>query len=118
LGHEYIREGTIENYNQIDSIGYLLNQFLKYPKYAHSSATEMASRWIRYGMKPREEMIPFVKEYDKKLDQGIVDKFCEFTRIPTREFYKILDKWYNQKFFDQDKDGVWHEKFEVGKGLI
>lgn len=118
LGHEYVRESTLENYNQIDSIGYLLNQYLKYPKYAHSSATEMASRWVRYGLTTREEMIPFVKQYDKILDQGIVDKFCEFTRMSTREFWKIMDKWYNSEFFEQDKDGVWHEKFEVGKGLI
>ena len=118
IGHEYVRENTLENYNQIDSLGYLMNQYLKYPKFAHSAATEMASRWIRARLKTREEMIPFVKEYDKKLDQVVVDKFCEFTGLSTREFWKILDKWYNREFFEQDKDGVWHEKFEVGKGLI
>jgi N-acetyl sugar amidotransferase len=118
LEHEYMREGTIENYNQIDSLGYLLSQYMKYLKYAHSSATEMASRWIRYGLVTREEMIPFVKERDKKLDQGIVDKFCEFTRISQRDFWKTMDKWYNHEFFEQDRDGVWHEKFQVGKGLV
>lgn len=118
LDHEYVREGALENYNQIDSLGYLINQYLKYPKYGHSSATEMASRWIRYGMKTRQEMIPFVKENDKKLDQGIVDKFCEFTHMSVREFWFTMDKWYNHKLFEQDKDGVWHEKFEVGVGLI
>lgn len=118
LAHEYQREGSIEQYNQIDSLSYLLNLFLKYPKFAHSTATEMASRWIRAGLKTREEMIPLVKEHDRKLDQGIIEKFCEFTRMSTREFWKIMDKWYNPKFFEQDKDGVWHEKFEVGVGLI
>ena len=118
LGHEYVREGTIEQYNQIDSIGYLLNQYLKYPKFGHASATEMASRWIRAGLKTREEMIPVVKEYDKNLDQGVVDKFCEFTRMPIREFWQIMDQWYNRELFEQDHDGVWHEKFEVGVGLI
>jgi N-acetyl sugar amidotransferase len=118
LGHEYVREGTLEQYNQIDSIGYLLNQYLKYPKYAHASATEMASRWIRSGIKTREEMIPEVEKFDKILDQGIVEKFCNFTQISIKEFWQIMDKWYNPEFFDQDKDGVWHEKFKVGKGLI
>jgi N-acetyl sugar amidotransferase len=117
LSHEYIREGTIEQYNQIDSIGYLLNQYLKYPKFGHGSATEMASRWIRSGMKTREEMIPIVKEYDSKLDQGIVDKFCEFVQIGPHEFWKIMDKWYNPDLFWQDRDGIWHEKFVVGIGL-
>jgi len=118
LGHEYVREGTLEQYNQIDSVGYLLNQYLKYPKYAHASATEMASRWIRSGMKTREEMIPLVEKYDKILDQGIIEKFCNFTQISIKEFWGIMDKWYNPEFFEQDKDGIWHEKFKVGKGLL
>lgn len=117
LGHEYKREGMIEDYNSIDSIGYLINEFLKYPKFAHSSATQMASRWIRSGMVTREEMIPFVKKFDGQLDQGIIDRFCEFTKITIREFWETLDKWYNPKFFKQDSNGVWHEKFEVGKGI-
>ncbi|MBC8343013.1 MAG: N-acetyl sugar amidotransferase [Bacteroidetes bacterium] len=117
LEHEYVREGTIEQYNQIDSIGYLLGQYLKYPKYGHASATEMASRWIRAGRVSREEMIPIVKEKDKKLDQGIVDSFLSFTGMKAREFYEILDKWYNPKLFERDEWGIWHEKFEVGIGL-
>lgn len=118
LGHEHVREGTLEQYNQIDSLSYLLNQYLKYPKYGHASATEMASRWIRAGLKTREQMIPFVKQYDRNLDQDIVDKFCEFTHMSPREFWKIMDKWYNRDLFWQDRDGVWHEKFEVGVGLV
>jgi hypothetical protein len=117
LGHEYTREGTLEQYNQIDSLGYLLNQYLKYPKFGHASATEMASRWIRAGLKTREEMIPMVKQYDKNLDQGIIDEFCEFTKISPREFWSVMDKWFNKELFEQDRDGVWHEKFEVGVGL-
>ena len=118
LGHEYKREGTIEDYNSIDSITYLINEFLKYPKFGHSSATQISSRWIRAGLTTRDEMIPYVKKYDKILDQGIVERFCEFTKITPREFWKIMDKWYNSKLFEQDNDGVWHEKFEVGTGLI
>jgi N-acetyl sugar amidotransferase len=118
LGHEYEREGFIENYDQIDSLSYLMNIHLKYPKFAHSYATDMASRWIRYGMKTRDEMIPFVEKHDGELDQGVLDKFCEFTGISTREFWRIMDKWYNREFFEQDKDGVWHPKFKVGVGLI
>lgn len=118
LTHEYIREGTIEQFNQIDSISYLLNQYLKYPKFGHASATEIASRAIRAGLATREEMIPKVKKYDKILDQGIIDNFCEFVHMSPREFWKIMDKWYNRELFTQDIDGVWHEKFEVGKGSI
>ena len=117
LGHEYKREGVIEDYNSIDSITYLISEFLKYTKYGHSSTTQMASRWIRYGMKTREEMIPIVKKYDKNLDQGIVEGFCEIIGMQIKEFYDVLDKWYNKELFIQDQDKIWHEKFEVGKGI-
>ena len=118
LSHEYIREGTVDNYDQIDSIGYLLNPYLKYLKYGHSMATDIGSRWIRYGIKTREEMIPFVEEHDKKLDQGIIDNFCQFVRMSHREFWEIMDKWYNKDLFERDNDGVWHPKFKVGVGLV
>ena len=115
LGHEYEREGSIDNYDQIDSILYLLNPFLKYPKFGHSVATDNASRWIRYGIKTREEMISVVEKHDGVLDQGIVEKFCEFIRMPIPEFFKILDKWYNTDLFYKGKDNVWEPKFKIGK---
>ena len=115
LGHEYDREGSIDNYDQIDSLSYMLNPYLKYLKFGHSVATDNASRWIRYGLKTRDEMISEVEEHDKKLDQGIIDKFCEFTRISHSEFWKIMDNWYNTDLFEKDSHGVWHPKFKVGE---
>ncbi len=62
-------------------------------------------------------MIPIVQEEDGKLDQEIVNRFCDFTKISSKEFWNILDKWYNKELFMQDQDKIWHEKFEVGKGF-
>ncbi len=117
LGHEYTREGAIEQYIGIDSLGHLMNQYLKYPKYGHAAATDIASRWIRGGYVTREEMIPFIKKHDKVLDQGVIDHFLSFTSLKTVDFWKIMDKWYNKDLFYQDQWGIWREKFEVGKGL-
>jgi len=118
LENEYERAGSIDNYDQIDSLPYLLNPYLKYPKYGHSVATDNASRLIRYGMKTREEMIPIIEEKDGKLDQGIVKKFLEFTGMDEKEFFNILDKWYNPELFERDDSGIWTPKFKVGSGLI
>ena len=63
-------------------------------------------------------MIPLVEEFDGQLDQDMIEKFCEFTKITVNEFWKIMDKWYNKELFEQDGDGVWHPKFRVGIGLI
>ena len=62
MDHEWIREGTIENYNQIDSPMYLINQWFKYPKFGHSSVTEMTSRYIRAGKMTRDEAIKLINE--------------------------------------------------------
>jgi N-acetyl sugar amidotransferase len=118
LGHEHDREGSIDNYDQIDSISYLLNPFMKYLKFGHSSATDVASKLIRYGIKTRDEMIPIVEDKDGKLDQDIVKNFCSFTSMDVFEFWKIMDKWYNEELFEQDQDRIWHPKFKVGTGLI
>lgn len=118
IEHEYNIENSIEPFQQIDSLSYLLNPSLKYLKYGQSIVTDQASRLIRYGLKTRDEMIPIVEQYDGKIDQGTVEKFCEFIRISVPEFWKILDKWYNPKLFEKDHDGIWHPKFKVGSGLL
>ena len=114
MDHEWQREGTIENYNQIDSPGYLLNQWFKYPKYGHASVTEMASRYIRAGRMTREEAIKLVNERDHKLDQKVLNDYCDFVGITVKEFWNIADRWYNEALFEQDAFGVWHKKFVVG----
>ncbi len=113
MEHEWVREGTIENYNQIDSPAYLINQWFKYPKYGHSSTTEMASRYIRAGIMTREEAIKLVNERDHKLDQRVLDDFCNFVGITVKEFWQIADKWYNRDLFEQDRFGVWHKNFRL-----
>jgi N-acetyl sugar amidotransferase len=118
LGHEYQREGSLTNFDQIDSLSYLVHPFLKYPKFGHSIVTDYACRLIRAGIKTREEMIPIVEENDGILDQGSVDIFCEFTKLSHSEFWNIVDKWYNEELFFKDKDGIWHPKFKIGSGLI
>ena len=118
MDHEHMREGALENYNHIDSSAYGLSGYIKYLKFGHAAATEMASRWIRAGHGTREEMIPLVKKHDKKLDQRMVDGYLQYTGMTPREFWRIMDKWYNRDLFYQDRDGVWHEKFEVGVGMV
>ena len=110
MEHEWVREGTIENYNQIDSPGYLINQWFKYPKFGHSSVVEMTSRYIRAGLMTRQEAVKLVNERDHKLDQNVLEDYCNFVGISIKEFWEIADKWYNRELFEQDKFGVWYKK--------
>lgn len=103
LTHEWDRTNHIENFNQIDSYGYLLNAWMKYPKYGHAYATDYASRWIRYGVLSREYGLKLVEERDHALDPKIIDDFCQFTGMSVNEFYNALDKLYNKDLFEKNE---------------
>ncbi len=112
LTHEWDRTNHIENFNQIDSYGYLLNAWMKYPKYGHAYATDYAARWARYGMLSREQAVSLAEERDHALDPKIVEDFCNFTGMTITEFYQALEKLYNKELFEKNALGQWRLKPE------
>jgi len=109
LKHEWMREGFIEQYDQVDSIGYLVHPWLKYPKFGHARATDVASYWIRNGYITREKGIELVKNNDHILDQKALDDFLHFTGYTNEQFWNILEKFWNKEIFEKI-DGVWKLK--------
>jgi N-acetyl sugar amidotransferase len=109
LHHEWKREGCIEDYAQIDSLAYFVHLWMKYPKFGFSRATDIASRWIRKGKISREQAKALVKEYDHKLDQRSLDDFIEFMGYSPRQFWDIVDKFWNRKLFNHI-NGQWKLK--------
>lgn len=112
LTHEWDRTNHIENFNQIDSYGYLLNAWMKYPKYGHAYATDYAARWVRYGMLTREQAVALAEERDHALDPKIVEDFCNFTGMTITEFYTALERLYNKELFKKNEFGQWRLKPE------
>lgn len=110
LTHEWDRTHHAENFDQIDSRAYLVHSWLKYPKFGHASATDYASRMVRYGYIDREEAKKIVKERDHALDPLCVRDFCEFCGYSETEFWKIIDKLYNKDLFEKNEMGVWKLK--------
>lgn len=110
LTHEWERTNHIENFNQIDSIGYLLNAWMKYPKYGHAYATDYAARWVRYGLLTREEAVKLAEIRDHALDPQIIEDFCAFTGMTITEFYDALEKLYNTELFAKNEFGQWRLK--------
>ena len=107
LTHEWKRTNCIEDFDQIDSRAYIVHPWLKYPKFGHSSATDYASRMIRYGMITREEAIKLVNDHDGKLDPFCVRDFCKFCGYTETEFWKIVDGFYNKDIFYKNEQGDW-----------
>lgn len=112
LAHEWKREGYIEDYDQIDSIGYLINVWLKYPKFGFARATDVVGYWIRSGRISKKEGIALIKEHDHKLDQKVLDDFLNFTGYTDKEFWSIVEKFWNKEIFEKI-DGEWRIKPET-----
>ena len=113
LRGEWKRTHHIEDFDQVDSRAYMVHPWLKYPKFGHATATDYASRFIRYGMMSREEAVDLVNKHDHDLDAQCVRDFCEFLGYSEKEFWSIVDGFYNKDLFEKDSFGTWTLK----KGL-
>jgi len=117
LTHEWDRTHNIENFDQIDSRAYTVHYWLKYPKFGHQFATDCASRFVRYGLISRSEAIELVRKHDHALDPLAVRDFCQFCGYSEREFWNIVDRWYNKELFERDSFGRWILKSPVWKSI-
>ena len=107
LEGEWKRTHTVEQFDQVDSRAYMVHPWMKYPKFGHSSATDYAARFIRYGMITREEAVRMVKEHDGNLDPKCVRDFCDFCGYTESEFWNIVDGFYNTDIFEKNELGQW-----------
>ena len=106
---EWKREGYLEQYDQIDTVGYLTHTWFKFPKYGHQRVTEVASLWIREGRMTREEAVKMVNEEDWKLDRRMLRDFLDFISYPEEDFWRVVDKFANRDIVEK-RDGVWRLK--------
>lgn len=107
LTHEWDRTHHVENFDQIDSRAYLIHPWLKYPKFGHASATDYASRMVRYGILTREQAVNLVLQKDANLDPKCIEDFCNFLGYSKKDFWAIVDNLYNRDIFRKDEFGAW-----------
>jgi N-acetyl sugar amidotransferase len=106
LKHEWDREGYIDEFDQIDSVAYHMNIWLKYPKYGFGRVTDVVGYQRRSNLKEMslEEGKKLIEEHDHKLDQRILDDFLDYTGYTDREFWKIVEEFRNDDLFDERFD--------------
>lgn len=114
---EWKREGYLEQYDQIDTVGYLTQTWFKFPKFGHQRVTEVGSLFIREGRMTREEVVKKVIEEDWKLDRKILADFLDYIEYKEEDFWKIVDKYANREIVEK-RDGAWRLKKNVETALI
>ena len=113
---EWKREGYIDQYAQIDTIGYLVNKWLMFPKFGHQRTTEVASLYVRDGRMTRDDAVEKVLSEDWKLDRRMLDDFLSYTGFSEEHFWEKVDEFANRSIVEK-RDGNWRLKPEVEKLL-
>jgi len=113
---EWIREGFLEQYDQIDCMGYLVHPWMKFPKFGHARVTDVASLWIRERRMTRKAAVEHVIEDDWRLDREAYHDFIRFTGISKVEFWNTVDKFANKDILEK-RDGCWRLKPSVEEML-
>ncbi len=113
---EWKRDGYLEQYDQIDSLGYLTHTWFKFPKFGHQRVTEVGSLWIREGRMTREKVVEKVLEEDWKLDKKMLKDFLEYINYNESDFWKVVDRFANRDIVEK-RDGVWRLRKNVEEAL-
>ncbi len=108
--NEWQRSGNIENYTQIDSIGYIVHLWCKFVKFGFQRVSDMACRYVREGILSKEQAELLIKDNDYKLDLCAKRDFCRTIGITEKYFDEIVDRHANKDLVYKDINGSWRLK--------
>lgn len=117
LTHEWKREGCIEDFEQIDSIAYMVHLWLKYPKFGFQRTSDIVSRRIREGKLNLSQAKKIIMQNDHKLDQRAMEDFINFLGYSTKEFWDIVEKFWNREIFKKIEER-WIMKTDIRRKLL
>jgi diphthamide synthase (EF-2-diphthine--ammonia ligase) len=108
--NEWQRQGHIENYSQIDSIGYSMGIWTKFPKFGFQRVSDIASRLVRDGHLTRQQAKKLIEEHDYICDPTSKRDFCRAIKITEIYFDEMVDKHANKNIVEKDINGTWRRK--------
>jgi len=106
---EWPRQGSIEQYTQIDSVAYIIQLWTKYVKYGYQRVADIACRFVREGSMTREQARKLIDEKDYIADKAAVVDFCNTIGITRAEFWEIVAKHANPDVVEF-REGSWRVK--------
>jgi N-acetyl sugar amidotransferase len=132
--HKPSDAGYLSPYVQIDGEWlFPVNNHLKYLKFGFGGVTDEICYDLREGRTTQKEVfynlngevlnrkkgIQLIEQYDGKVSQVFIKKFCDYVGITNEEFKNHVDKHIvNKHLFRMDTaTGEWVPKFKVGVGL-
>lgn len=108
--NEWQRQGQLENYSQIDSIGYHMGIWTKFVKFGFQRVSDMACRFVRDGELTKEQALQLIKDQDYICDSTSKRDFCNSISISEEFFDSMVDKHANKNLVIKDVNGIWRRK--------
>jgi hypothetical protein len=103
---EWPRQGSIEQYTQIDSIAYIIQLWTKFVKFGFQRVSDIACRLVREGIYTKDQALIYIDMYDYICDPTARGDFCNTIGITRKEFDDIVDKHANKKLVEK-VNGEW-----------
>jgi len=108
--NEWQRQGQIENYSQVDSIGYNMGIWTKFVKFGFQRVSDMACRFVRDGIISYNQAQLLIRNNDYICDPTSKRDFCRTIGITEELFDDMVDKHANRELVIKDINGVWRRK--------
>ena len=107
---DWQRQGSADDFTQIDSKGYMIQHWTKFIKFGFQRVSDMACRLVREGLFTKEQAIQMIKDSDYICDPLAKKDFCRTIGITEKEFDEVVDKFANKKLLVKDVNGKWRRK--------
>lgn len=107
---EWFRQGNIENFTQIDSLGYLVHIWCKFPKFGFQRVSDIACRFVREGKLTRDQAMQYIRDRDYQLDPAAKDDFCRTVGLTEKEFDKTVAVHANHEIVVCDVNNIWRRR--------
>lgn len=107
---DWQRQGSADNFTQIDSKGYMMQHWTKFIKFGFQRVSDMACRLVREGVLTKEQAIQKIKDSDWVCDPLAKKDFCRTISISEKEFDDTVDKFANVDLLVKDANGNWRRK--------
>lgn len=107
---EWPRAGSVENYSQIDSVGYLIQLWTKFVKFGFQRVSDQACRFVREGKFTKQQAKDFIRDYDFICDPAAKTDFCRAIGITKEAFDEVVDRHANRGLVEKDSNGIWRRK--------
>lgn len=107
---EWYRQGWIEDFTQLDSIGYGMQSWTKFIKFGFARTSDMACRFVREGVLTKEQALQYIKERDYICDPAAKSDFCKTLGITEEYFDEVIERFVNYDLLKKDCNGNWRRK--------